>query len=70
MNRLAAAQLVWDYMAPPEYDESDFDEQHVHNMTRDDESDVIWGHDLEWAGEIWFCTDCDYHETRNARKVK
>lgn len=68
MNRLAAAQLVWDYAAPPE--DQDYEAIHVHNMTRDDESDVVWGLNQEWAGEIWFCTDCDYHETRNARKVK
>lgn len=68
MNRLEAAQLVWDYMAPPE--DTDYEAIHVHNMVRDDESDVVWGRNQEWEGEVWYCTGCDHVETRNARKVK
>lgn len=67
MSRIAAAQIAWDYMAPPE--DPDYEAIHVHNMMRDDDSDVVFGIACEYEAEVWYCAECDHTEIRNQRKV-
>lgn len=64
MSRLAAAQMAWDYMAPPEDGDMQVCENGCKMVFKRTGPIDPSGY---WVSDLYTCKHCDNYETKNTR---